>query len=64
MKVEERPFTIAEAQAAREAFTTSATGFVCPVIEIDGAAIADGQPGPVAQRLRQAYIEESLKTAI
>ncbi|RUM99582.1 D-amino-acid transaminase [Pseudaminobacter arsenicus] len=64
MKVEERPFTIAEAQAAREAFTTSATGFVCPVIEIDGAAVGDGQPGPVARRLRQAYVEESRKSAI
>lgn len=64
MKVEERPFTIAEAQAAREAFTTSATGLVCPVIEIDGAALGDGQPGPVARRLRQIYVEESRKSAI
>ncbi|NGN39610.1 D-amino-acid transaminase [Mesorhizobium sp. CGMCC 1.15528] len=64
MKVEERPFSIAEALTAREAFTTSATGFVCPVVEIDGTALSDGNPGAVAVRLRQAYIEESLKAAI
>lgn len=64
MKVEERPFTVEEALKAREAFSTSATGFVCPVVEIDGTAVGDGQPGPVAMRLRQAYIEESLKAAI
>ncbi|MDH6232837.1 D-alanine transaminase [Mesorhizobium soli] len=64
MKVEERAFSVEEALAAREAFTTSATGFVCPVVEIDGTVLGDGKPGPVAQRLRQIYIEESLKSAI
>lgn len=64
MKIEERPFTVAEAQAAREAFTTSATGLVCPVVEIDGVEVGDGQPGPVARRLRQNYIDESLRSAI
>ena len=64
MVVEERPFTIAEAQAADEAFVTSATTFVTPVIEIDGAALGGGEPGPVAKRLRESYIEESLKAAL
>lgn len=64
MKVEERAFTIAEAQAAREAFTSSATGLISPVVEIDGVAVGEGQPGPVARRLRQVYIEESLKAAL
>lgn len=64
MKVEERAFTIAEAQAAREAFTSSATGLISPVVEIDGVAVGEGQPGPVARRLRQVYIEESLKVAL
>ncbi|MCB1339349.1 MAG: D-amino-acid transaminase [Maritimibacter sp.] len=64
MVVEERPFTIAEAQAADEAFVTSATTFVTPVIEIDGAALGGGEPGPVAKRLREIYIEESLKAAL
>lgn len=63
MQVEERSFTIAEAQAADEAFTTSASAFVMPVVEIDGKALGDGTPGPVARRLREIYLEESLKVA-
>ncbi len=63
MEVEERPFTIAEAQAADEAFITSASTFVMPVVEIDGTPLGDGTPGPVATRLREIYLEESRKTA-
>ena len=62
--VEERPFTIEEAQAADEAFITSASTFVHPVVEIDGAPLGDGTPGPVARRLREIYLEESLKAAV
>ncbi|MGB0158197.1 MAG: D-amino-acid transaminase [Thalassovita mediterranea] len=64
MEVVERPYTIEEAQAADEAFVTSASTFVMPVVEIDGAAVGDGQVGPVAKRLREIYLDESLKTAI
>ena len=64
MEIEERPFTIAESQEAAEAFITSATTFVCPVVEIDGVAISKGQPGPVVNRLNEMYIEESRKAAI
>ncbi|MGA0923926.1 MAG: aminotransferase class IV, partial [Lutimaribacter sp.] len=64
MEVEERPFTIAEAQAADEAFITSASTFVFPVVEIDGTTLGTGTPGPVAKRLREIYLDESLKTAI
>lgn len=64
MKIEERPFTLEEAANAAEAFTTAATIFVMPVIEIDGKQIGDGQPGPVAMKLRETYIEESLKNAV
>lgn len=64
MEVEERPFTISEAQAADEAFTTSATAFVQPVVEIDGARLGNGTPGPVARRLREIYLDESMKSAI
>ena len=64
MKVEERPFTIAEAQAADEAFITSASAFVMPVVSIDGAAVGSGKVGPVATRLREIYLEESRKAAI
>lgn len=63
MEVEERPFTIAEAQKADEAFITSATTFVCPVVEIDGARLGDGTPGPLARRLREIYLDESRKSA-
>jgi D-alanine transaminase len=64
MQVEERAFTIEEAQAADEAFVTSASAFVLPVVEIDGVALGAGTPGPVATRLREIYLEESLRTAL
>ncbi|WP_394154683.1 D-amino-acid transaminase [Loktanella salsilacus] len=64
MQVEERPFTIEEAQAADEAFITSASTFVMPVVEIDGAAIGAGTPGPVAARLREIYLDESRNAAL
>jgi D-alanine transaminase len=50
-KVVERPFSVAEAKAAAEAFLTSTTSAVMPVIRIDDAVIGDGKPGPVARRL-------------
>lgn len=64
MRVQERPFTIAEAQDAREAFITSASQFVCPIIEIDGQAVGEGRPGPIARRLREIYVERARETAI
>jgi D-alanine transaminase len=64
MVVEERPFTVAEAQAANEAFSTAASIFVMPVVEIDGAKVGTGQPGPVATRLREIYLDEMRKTAV
>lgn len=64
MKVEERAFSIEEAKQADEAFITSASTFVMPVVEIDGAAVGRGTPGPVAARLREIYIEESRKAGI
>ena len=64
MKVEERPFTVEEAKAAREAFVTSASSFVCPVVEIDGQKLGDGEPGPVTAKLREIYLEESRKHAL
>ena len=64
MQVEERPFTIDEAKDADEAFITSASTFVLPVVEIDGAAVGTGTPGPVAARLREIYLEESRKAGV
>ncbi len=63
MAVEERPFTIAEAQEAAEAFYTAASAFVTPVVEIDGVRLGDGKPGPVAKRLREIYLEMALAAA-
>jgi len=57
MKVEERPFTPAEARGAREAFFTGAGALVTPVVSIDAAPIGDGKPGPVATRLRALYVD-------
>ena len=51
-------------EAADEAFVTSASTFVMPVVEIDGAAIGEGAVGPVAKRLREIYLDESLKAAV
>ncbi|SHF30687.1 D-alanine transaminase [Litoreibacter ascidiaceicola] len=64
MQVEERPFTIDEAKNADEAFITSASTFVMPVVEIDGVTLGDGKPGKSALRLREIYLEESMKQAL
>ncbi|MEO1179002.1 MAG: D-amino-acid transaminase [Pseudomonadota bacterium] len=64
MEVEERLFTIDEAKDADEAFITSASTFVMPVVEIDGVCLGDGKPGRVAPRLREIYLDESRKAAI
>ena len=57
LRLEERPFTIEEALRAKEAFITSASLFVQPVVKIDGKPVADGKPGPMATRLREIYID-------
>ena len=64
LRVEERPFTIQEALAAKEAFITSASSFVQPVVSIDGKTVANGKPGPMATRLREIYIEFARATAV
>lgn len=64
IKIEERPFTIEEAKQAREAFITSASTFVYPVVEIGGTSLGDGTPGPVAKRLREIYVERARAASI
>jgi D-alanine transaminase len=64
LRIEERPFTIEEALAAKEAFITSASSFVQPVVSIDGKAVADGKPGPMAARLREIYIDFARATGV
>lgn len=51
----ERPFTVAEAKAAREAFITSATNTVMPVVRIDGAPVGNGAPGLLTLKLRADF---------
>jgi D-alanine transaminase len=57
LRVEERAFSVDEALKAKEAFITSASLFVQPVISIDGKTVANGKPGPMATRLREIYID-------
>lgn len=64
MEVEERSFTPAEAYEADEAFCTSASAFVMPIVKIDDAVLGTGKPGPVATRLREIYLDEMRKAAI
>jgi D-alanine transaminase len=64
LEVDERPFTPAEAVAAREAFVTGAGALVLPVIAVDGKPIGNGAPGPLAMRLRRLYIERARAGAV
>jgi D-alanine transaminase len=64
LRVEERAFTVEEALAAKEAFITSATLFVQPVVSIDGKKVAGGEPGPMTNRLREIYVDFARATAV
>ncbi len=55
MRVEERSFTVEEAQAADEAFVTGTLGGASPVVRIDGRTIGTGQPGPVTAEVSEIY---------
>ncbi len=57
--VEEKPFSPDEARSADEAFITSATNLVMPVVGIDDQMLGDGVPGPITKRLRQLYIDNA-----
>ncbi len=57
LRFEERPFTVDEAKRAREAFLTSSTNWIRPVVAIDGDPVGDGEPGPLVRRLVAAYAE-------
>jgi D-alanine transaminase len=64
LPINEKPFTIAEAQVAREAFVTGAGTLVLPIVNIDGVQLGDGLPGPVATRLRRLYIQRAREKAV
>jgi D-alanine transaminase len=59
----ERPFSVEEARGAREAFLTSTTADLLPVVRIDGAPVADGKPGPLSRKLRDAYFDHATAAA-
>jgi len=61
--IEERAFTLKEANEASEAFITSASGGVIPVVRIDGKPLGTGKPGPMAARIHALYREMSLAEA-
>jgi D-alanine transaminase len=52
----ERPFSVAEAKSAREAFLTSTVVDLLPVVRIDGTAVGNGEPGPLSRKLRECYL--------
>jgi D-alanine transaminase len=56
LRFEERPFSLAEARAAREAFITGTTTHVLPITRIDGQPVGDGKPGALTRRLREHYL--------
>ncbi len=62
--VEERAFSVSEAQAAREAYVSAATALILPVVQIDGVHVGNGKPGSVTRALREAYIAWARETAI
>lgn len=63
MPVVERPFALAEALAAREAFITAATLGATPVVEIDGKPVGEGKPGAIGRRVQDLYAAESARKA-
>ncbi|WP_436641685.1 D-amino-acid transaminase [Microbaculum sp. FT89] len=59
VEIVERPFTAEEARKAREAFVTSATKLVMPVVKIDDAVIGNGKPGSIAGKLRELFYTQA-----
>jgi D-alanine transaminase len=62
LELQERPFTVAEAYEAREAFLTSASQTVMPVVRIDGRPVGNGAPGGVATALRAGFHRHAQRT--
>jgi D-alanine transaminase len=63
LTLEERSFTLAEAHEAAEAFLTSSSVFLLPITTIDGDAVGEGKPGPIAKQLRALYVEHAERQA-
>ncbi|QJB70520.1 D-amino-acid transaminase [Parasphingorhabdus halotolerans] len=63
LSIQERAFSVAEAYDAAEAFVSSSTLLIMPVVSIDGHMIGDGKPGGITEQLRRSYISEVQRTA-
>ncbi|AXA38082.1 D-amino-acid transaminase [Rhizobium leguminosarum] len=64
LQIAERSFSVSEMLAAREVFLTAATSICFPVVSVDGQAIANGHPGSVSQKVREAFFDVAEKIAI
>ncbi|QND39033.1 D-amino-acid transaminase [Rhizobium leguminosarum bv. viciae] len=64
LTIAERNFSVSEMLAAREVFLTAATSICFPVVSVDGRAIANGHPGSVSQKVREAFFDVAEKIAI
>lgn len=64
LKVEERSFSVEEAQLSRESFITAATTLIMPVVSINGKSVANGHPGEVVSSLREAFVAQAEKTPV
>jgi D-alanine transaminase len=64
IKIIERPFSLDEAYAADEMFTSSASTFICPVVSVDDRAVNSGVIGPVVRELQAIYVAHARRTAV
>jgi D-alanine transaminase len=64
VKIREEGFSVEKMKAAREVFITAATSICFPVVEIDGQTVANGHPGSVSQKIREAFFDIAEKTPI
>src|SRR5699024_5251961 len=63
LDISECAFTPAQAQGAAEAFATSASTLVTPIVRIDDVIVGDGRPGPITRRLQAGYLEAAREAA-
>ena len=64
LRIREEEFSVEKMLGAREVFITAATSICFPVVEIDGKTIANGHPGSVSQKIREAFFDIAEKTSI
>lgn len=64
VEVKEAYFTVEDMLNAREVFITAATSICFPVVSIDGKTVANGHPGSMSQKIREAFFDIAEKTAI